>query len=462
MIKEKKMKQSLHIPPQMWDNFRTTMLKNQSKNQEIIGFLLCERHHLSQAEIRYIPKVWLVPSSDCYEYQSQDGLVLKQAFHLYLLKTYLFRQKYHLVHIHTHTGETPPMFSAIDDQYESKYAQFLTECFSSKPRLISGVFNQSLEAGQFRIWQKKGDYAEPLSCYRQWLPLDPLLNHNQDNQLQFARQQIFGQGFQNQLEQVTVTLIGCGGIGAVFAELLARLGVKKWILIDPDRLDLTNLNRMPSATLKMVEQQWYKVHYLKGLIKKIHAYGSHVKSFPMSLQEPSLLREIPQSDLIIVATDNHSSRQLAQELALSYQLPLVCLGTHIEVKEDHQPRMYARITIPPLGGHWCLMCANIINLQQSALENACQGIQQLATDNGYLQEIPAPSVFWLNSLCASTAVGIIQGILTNLIDIKAGLDWIYYFPTSHWFKTDISYLETPNCYFCGETVKLETPLSHYP
>jgi molybdopterin/thiamine biosynthesis adenylyltransferase len=246
-----------------------------------------------------------------------------------------------------------------------------------------------------------------------------------------------------------VTLIGCGGIGANFAETLARLGVKNWTLIDPDILETVNLNRMIAATPLMVKQNWYKVDYVKYLIKRSYPQGSSVKTLPTVINpniEPSLIRE---SDLIVIATDNHYSRQIAQELALKYHRPLLCLGTHIEVKSDKTPRMYCRITIPPLGGNWCLMCANIINLQRAALEISASEIHQLATEAGYIQDVPDPAVLWLNNICASTAVGIIHGIIIGLIDVTHGLDWIYDFNNCHWLKTNPETLLNSDCYFCS-------------
>ena len=443
------MENVLYIYPKKWQEFRNAMLQSKENNEEVIGFFFCQRYRISKKKIGYLPQVWVVPSRDCYEYQSNNGLVLKQSFHLYLLKTYLSQRGVHLVHVHTHEGQSMPNFSSIDNQQESNYAQFLTNYCLSKPRLISGVFNESLEKGKFRIWQRKGEYCEPVTYSKGWLPSQSSGDNEEEPELRFSRQQVFGQGFQQQLEQLTVTLIGCGGIGSIFAELLGRLGVKKWILIDPDKLETTNLNRMVSATPKMAEQQWYKVHYVKGLIKKIYPTGSEVKAFPVSVKESVLAREIRQSDLMVVATDNHYSRQIAQELAIAYRQPLICLGTHIEVTKKNQPRMYCRITIPPLGGNWCLMCGNIINLQQAALEVAPRNIGNQVTQGGYIEEVEAPSVFWLNSICASTAVGIIQGAITGFIDISQGLDWIYEFSTSQWLKTDVSHLETPDCYFCG-------------
>lgn len=159
----------LQITPQMWAAFRQAMLQAKNKNEEVIGFLFCQRYLVSKKKMRYIPKIWIVPESDCYEHQSLQALVLKQDFHLYLLKTYVFEANYHVIHVHTHEGEDLPEFSGIDDQYESEYAQFLSNCCSHKPRLISGVFNQSLDQGKFRIWQRNGQYSQPVIYQKEWL-----------------------------------------------------------------------------------------------------------------------------------------------------------------------------------------------------------------------------------------------------------------------------------------------------
>ena len=220
-------------------------------------------------------------------------------------------------------------------------------------------------------------------------------------------------------------------------------------LIDRDRLESVNLNRLPAATQNMATQQWYKVDYVKHLIKRIYATGSCVKAIPASIADEVAKQEVAVADLIVVATDNHSSRQVAQELALAYMRPLVCLGTHIDLQPNHTPRMYCRITVPPLGGGLCLMCGNIINLHRAALESAADEINHLAARVGYLEGIGDPAVFWLNSLCASTGVGIIHSMLSGFLNVDNGLDWIYEFPGSNWLKANTDYLGTCGCYFCG-------------
>jgi len=76
---------SLHIPPATWNSFRQAMLNARKSNEEVIGFLFCQRHQISKRQVRYFPQVWVVPAPDCYEHQSASGLVLKEEFNLYLL-----------------------------------------------------------------------------------------------------------------------------------------------------------------------------------------------------------------------------------------------------------------------------------------------------------------------------------------------------------------------------------------
>lgn len=113
--------------------------------------------------LRYLPIAWVVPTPDCYEHQSETGIVLKQSFHQYILDTYLTHdeekespaRKLDVVHVHTHFSDAPPSFSAIDDRHEAEYAEFIAASYRHKPSLISGVFNELLEKSEFRIWDHR-------------------------------------------------------------------------------------------------------------------------------------------------------------------------------------------------------------------------------------------------------------------------------------------------------------------
>ncbi len=63
--------------------------------------------------------------------------------------------------------------------------------------------------------------------------------------LEFDRQtRVFGARTTEDLTQLRVAIVGCGGTGSAVASLLARIGVSRFVLIDADRVDMTNLNRL--------------------------------------------------------------------------------------------------------------------------------------------------------------------------------------------------------------------------
>lgn len=57
---------------------------------------------------------------------------------------------------------------------------------------------------------------------------------------------------QARLLQTCVAIPGCGGIGSTVAETLARLGIGRFRLCDPDEFDVVNFNRQMGATLSTV------------------------------------------------------------------------------------------------------------------------------------------------------------------------------------------------------------------
>ena len=70
------------------------------------------------------------------------------------------------------------------------------------------------------------------------------------------------------LQQKTVAVFGLGGVGSYALEGLARAGIEKFILIDFDTIDETNINRQIIATTKTIGK--YKVDVAKDRITEIN------------------------------------------------------------------------------------------------------------------------------------------------------------------------------------------------
>ena len=86
---------------------------------------------------------------------------------------------------------------------------------------------------------------------------------------QFSRTQLLlGQDGMERLFRARVAVFGIGGVGGYTVEALARSGVGTLVLIDDDRVCLTNVNRQIFATRKTVGQ--YKVDVAEARIKEIN------------------------------------------------------------------------------------------------------------------------------------------------------------------------------------------------
>ena len=85
---------------------------------------------------------------------------------------------------------------------------------------------------------------------------------------QFSRTELLlGKEAMEKLKNAKVAVFGIGGVGSFVVEALARAGVQNFILVDDDKVCLTNLNRQIIATRKTIGKP--KVEVAKERILEI-------------------------------------------------------------------------------------------------------------------------------------------------------------------------------------------------
>ena len=86
---------------------------------------------------------------------------------------------------------------------------------------------------------------------------------------QFTRTElVIGKDAIEKLHNSCVAVFGLGGVGSFVVEGLVRAGVGKFILIDNDDVDITNLNRQIHATHNTIGK--YKVDLMEQRILEIN------------------------------------------------------------------------------------------------------------------------------------------------------------------------------------------------
>lgn len=86
---------------------------------------------------------------------------------------------------------------------------------------------------------------------------------------QFARTELLlGKDAMERLHRAKVAVFGIGGVGGYTVEALARSGIGSFVLVDNDRVSLTNLNRQIIATHQTIGR--YKVEVMRERILEIN------------------------------------------------------------------------------------------------------------------------------------------------------------------------------------------------
>ena len=144
---------------------------------------------------------------------------------------------------------------------------------------------------------------------------------------QFQRTEILiGKENLEKLKQCRVAIFGIGGVGSYVAEGLVRAGVYKFILIDNDKIDITNINRQIHATYKTIGK--YKVEEMKKRMQEINpnAEIKIIKEFVTENNIEEILNE--KIDYIIDAIDTVKSKLEIIKKAKQKNIPIISsMGT---------------------------------------------------------------------------------------------------------------------------------------
>ena len=148
---------------------------------------------------------------------------------------------------------------------------------------------------------------------------------------EFSRSELLlGPDSMNRLKNTTIALFGIGGVGSHCAEALARAGIGTLILVDNDRVSLSNINRQSIAYHSTVG--CYKTDLMKQRIADINP-NARVITFETFVLPENIDEVLPEGiDYIIDAIDTVSAKLALAQAAWQRQTPIIsCMGTGNEL-----------------------------------------------------------------------------------------------------------------------------------
>ena len=144
----------------------------------------------------------------------------------------------------------------------------------------------------------------------------------------------WGTDAQGTIARLTVGIVGLGSVGCIVAEAMARIGVAHIVLIDPDKVEEHNLDRLLYGTRQNIGE--HKVDVAANSIQRsATATGITLVKVPLSIQEESAYLHALDCDILFSCVDRPVARDVLNYIAYSHLIPVIDGGVSIEFDERH-------------------------------------------------------------------------------------------------------------------------------
>ena len=129
-----------------------------------------------------------------------------------------------------------------------------------------------------------------------------------------------GEKGQEELEDTGILVVGMGGLGCPVAHYLISSGIGYLTIMDPDKVELSNLSRQPLYTQDDVGT--LKVKAAKEVLSHMNP-NAVINEVPEELNKDNALTYVSSHDFVIDCTDNVDSRYILSDICQSIDKPLI-------------------------------------------------------------------------------------------------------------------------------------------
>lgn len=293
---------------------------------EAVALLICGRRTGEHTHVFTVQDVVPIPYSEC-PLRLAD-CVTWNTDTLDAVLAQVFATGRAVVKVHSHPNGYA-RFSDRDEQSDSAVSQFVASYLddglphASLIMLPDGsMFGRALQDG--RVLDDLASVAvvgDDIHMY---------VAHAQRTQ-RFAlrHQQAFGSGTIQVLSQCAVAVVGASGTGSIVVEQLARLGVGRLVLVDPEVIEDKNRNRVLNASKEDAFLARSKVHVLASAVARM-GLGTDVEALQCDLMSKAAVEAVAQCDIVFGCMDGAEGRHLLNRLASFYTMPYFDVGVRLD------------------------------------------------------------------------------------------------------------------------------------
>ena len=320
-----------------------------------------------------------------------------------------------LVIAHSHPGDAEiPDFSPTDDWGER--------------RLLPKLHARAAGPHATLVVSPGGSRGRLHGADGSWSPLAlggvvPQAGYVPADDERFDRQQrAVGSEGQAILTSLRVGVVGLGGLGSHVVQQLLHLGVGKLVVVEPDRVEPSNLSRLVGASCADALANEPKVSVARRLADSLDV-GTELVLVQGDVRQDGAVNSLLAADFIFGCTDTQLSRLLLNALAHQFYLPVLDLGVELQLGGS----MGGRVTVlgPDAG---CLWCWGILSAERLRAEQLPQDLRAEYVGTGYVTDLAVeqPAVVSLNGVVASLAVTEMLRRVTGMGGADGAADLLLY------------------------------------
>ena len=281
--------------------------------------------------------------------------------------------------IHSHPQNCGVFPSTLDDDMDSYFNDYFP-AFGKEAAYFSLIFSKTAESDvrfSGRGWNEDREFRlnEMVTVSSKEIRREVASSRSSSaahskNEYQARLVEIYGAEAAARLRNARVTIIGASGTGSPVAHVLARAGVQNFVLIDPQRLAKSNLERLHGSYhahfAKGEEKAPRKVEVVRELIKEINP-KANVTCIVGNILQPLARDHVVGTDLIICCTDTNHSRTAVSELAYRYLVPAIDVGVVFESNNGLMTGEIGRVTVYSPGAP-CAYCLGLVDSWRATVE----------------------------------------------------------------------------------------------
>lgn len=273
--------------------------------------------------------------------------------------------------VHSHPRDCAPVASAVDDDMDAYYSAYFSDFAPDRPYvsvILSEDSGGELAASARIWWQREWIQARKIvierTPSRTWPMYRETTPHTEEPRARLSA--AFGKAAAARLRRATVGVVGAGGTGSVAIEVLARAGVGRIIIVDPDHFEASNLERVHGSRPDHAAEAVSKAALAREHVQSIDP-SCEVVPFVGALPQPDVIDALVDVDVVLGCTDQQHSRVALSDIALRYLIPSIDCGV---VLEGQDGRITAQVLqlVRFLAADPCVYCRSMVVPERLAQE----------------------------------------------------------------------------------------------